>query len=163
MARAVQTAIDSLNFFVESRNVGNIFTVISTATLGGVSPDQINTQQKGAMFFITLASISVNTATLGIAINAKDVSANAYFPYARVSLDGLAVGASLQYIAMLYVGSSSTAVGSGTGIAVAPAGNTQILPMPVPAVFQITSTLTITTTASQSGSISYSLDYEKIM
>lgn len=163
MARAVQTAIDSLNFFVESRNVGNIFNVTSTATLGAVSPDQFNTQQVGAMFFITLASVTVNSVTLGIAINAKDISASTYFPYARVSLDGLTASSSLGYVAMLYVGAVSTAIGNGAAMSLTPVGNIQILAMPVPPVFQITSTLTITTTASMSGSVSYRIDYEKVM
>lgn len=163
MGRAVQTAIDSLNFFVESRSVGNLLNAVSTATLGLVSSDQINTAQKGAMFFITIASVTVNTVTLGIAINAKDLATNIYYPYARVSLDGLTASSSLEYTAMLYVGAASTAVGNGAAMAFNPAGNIQILPMPVPPVFQITSTLTITTTASMSGSVSYAVDYEKVM
>lgn len=163
MARAVNTIIDSLNFFVESRNVGSVINVASTATLGAISADQNNTQQVGAMFFVTLASVSVNSATLGLAINAKDVSTGLYMPYARVSLDGLTVGSSLGYIAMLYVGAASTAIGNGSAMSLTPAGNLQILPMPVPPVFQITATLTITTSAAQSGSVSYRVDYEKVM
>jgi hypothetical protein len=163
MPRDISQVVDSLNFFIESQNVGNLINVTSTATLGAVSPDQTNTQQVGAMFFIALASVTVNTVTLGVAINAKDVSSGTYFPYARVSLDGLTASSSLGYIAMLYVGAASTAVGNGAAMSLAPAGNIQILPMPVPPVFQITSTLTITTTASQSGSVSYRVDYEKVM
>jgi hypothetical protein len=163
MARAINTIIDSLNFFVESRNVGNILNVVTTATGGASTGDIFNTQQVGAMFFITLASVSVNSVTLGLAILAKNVSTSTYFPYARVSLDGLTASSSLQYVAMLYIGAASTAVGNGSVMSLAPAGSTQILAVPVPPVFQITSSLTLTTTASMSGSTSYRVDYEKVM
>jgi hypothetical protein len=165
MARAIQTAVDSLNFFVESRNVGNLINVTSTATLGGNSGDLTNTNQQGALFFLTLASLSVNTATLGLSILAKNISASTYFPWARVSLDGLVNAASLQYMAMLYIGANITnvSVGPSANTSVAFSENMQIIPLPVPAVFQVATTLTITTTASMSGSISYRVDYEKIM
>ena len=39
MARDVSTIIDSLNFFVESRDFGNVFDIATTATGGAISAD----------------------------------------------------------------------------------------------------------------------------
>jgi hypothetical protein len=156
MARAVQTAIDSLNFFVESRNAGNI--IVGQSTAGALSPtslDQVNTDQHGAMFFITVSSISVNTATLALNINAKDVQSGTYFPYVRVSVDSVTNTGPSQELVLMYVG------------AVVQAGivnsNVQAIGMPVPGTFQVVASLTITTTASQTGSLTYSVDYGKVM
>lgn len=154
MARAVNTAIDSLNFFVESRNVGNISNVATTATGSFTSPDQANTQQRGGMFFITAASVTVNTATVQFSILAKDVSASVYFPYIKVSLDGLNQ-TTTQGIILLYVGAVPQA-----GI-VDPSVTT--IGMPLPNVFQVVTSLSITTTASMSGTVSYKVDYSKVM
>lgn len=154
MARDVSTPIDSLNFFIESRNVGNLFNVTTTATGGLSSADIFNTQQVGAMFFITVASITVNTATLRLNINAKDISAGTYFPYVAVSVDGISNTASLQYVGLLYVGAVSTSNVNA---------NVQLIPMPLPGAFQVVSSLTITTSASQTGSLSYRVDYAKVM
>lgn len=165
MARAVQTAVDSLNFFVESRNVGNILLATTTATSGITSADQINTDQQGALFFITMASVTVTGATLALNINAKNISTSTYFPWARVSLDGLTASSSLQYMAMLYVGAASTPVAFGTGApSVGFTENMTVIALPVPPVFQVVSSLTISnSTATMSGTASYRVDYEKVM
>ena len=164
MARAINTIIDSLNFFVESRNVGNIINVVTTATGGFNSGDLINTDQQGAMFFITLASVSVNSATLGISILAKDISASTYFPYARVSLDGLTASSSLQYTALFYVGATSTPGASGVGIAGSINGNVVNFGLPLPGTFEVVSSLTLgAVTATNSQSLSYKVDYAKVM
>jgi hypothetical protein len=164
MARAVQTAIDSLNFFVESRNAGNILNVTTTATGGATSADLINTAQRGAMFFITFASVTVTGATLALNINAKDVATSTYFPYCRVSIDGISVGASTQYTALFYVGATSTPGAVGSNIGSAMAGNVTNIGLPLPGTFQIVSSLTISnTTATMSGTVTYSVDYGKVM
>jgi len=156
MARSVNTVIDSLNFFVESRNVGNIFNVVTTATSGATSADIINTNQVGGMFFITFASVTVTGATLALTIQAKDVSASTYFPYVRISVDGVTAGGPLQNIALLYVGAvpQTTVVPS----------TVQTIGMPLPGVFNVVSSLTISnTTATMSGTASYRVDYAKVM
>lgn len=166
MARSVNTVIDSVNFFVESRNVGNIFNAVTTATGGLNSGDIQNTNQVGGMFFITLASISVNSATLNLSILAKDVSAGTYFPYVQVALSALAATSSLQYTALFYVGATSTPGSSGAQSAVfsgAVNGNVVNIGMPLPGTFEVVSSLTLTTTASQTGSLSYRVDYAKVM
>jgi hypothetical protein len=164
MARAVQTAIDSLNFFVESRNAGNIINVLATATGGATSVDLINTDQRGAMFFVTFASVTVTGATLALNFNAKDVQSGTYFPYARVSVDGVSVTASTQYMALFYVGATSTPGSNGTNIGGAAAGNATYVGLPMPGTFQVVSSLTISnTTATMTGTISYSVDYSKVM
>jgi hypothetical protein len=163
MSRAVQTAIDSLNFFVESRNAGNIINAVTTATGGANSGDLINTAQRGGMFFITVASISVNTATLLLSINAKDVASGTYFPYAQIQLGSLVPGASLQYSALFYVGATSTPGATGGGIVGTMSGNVANFGLPLPGTFQVVSSLAVTTTASQTGTLSYSVDYAKVM
>ena len=156
MARAVQTAIDSLNFFVESRNAGNILTVAATATGGATSADIVNTAQRGGMFFITLASVTVTACTLALNINAKDTQSGTYFPYLRVSCDGVSAGGPLQNMALVYVGAvTQTSVVNA---------NVQSVGMPLPGTFQVVSSLTISnTTATMSGTVSYSVDYSKVM
>jgi hypothetical protein len=164
MARDVSTIIDSLNFFVESRNVGNIINVVTTATGGANSGDLVNTDQLGGMFFITVASITVNSATLGLSILAKDVSASTYFPYARVSLDSLTASSSLQYMALFYVGAASTPGASGVGIAGSINGNVVNFGLPLPGTFQVVSSLTLgAVTATNSQTMSYKVDYAKVM
>ena len=150
MSRAVQTAIDSLNFFVESRNAGQVISVVTTGTGSFTSTDQTNTAQNGAMFFITLASVTVTSATVQFSINAKDVQTGIYFPYIKASVDGLS-GATPQGMVIVYPGASGTFVN---------AGNT-VVPMPLPNVFQVVTSLTITNTSS-TGTVSYTVDYSKV-
>jgi len=165
MSRAVQTAIDSLNFFVESRNAGNILNVVTTATGGATSADLINTDQRGGMFFITFASVTVTGATLALNINAKDVQSGTYYPYCRVSVDGVTAGVTAaQYIALFYVGAVSTPGSNGINIGAAMAGNVANIGLPLPGTFQVVSSLTISnTTATMSGTASYTVDYAKVM
>jgi len=165
MARSVQTAIDSLNFYVESRNAGNVLSVLATATGGATSADLINTDQRGGMFFITFASVTVTGATLALNVNAKDVQSGTYYPYCRVSVDGVTSGVTAaQYIALFYVGAVSTPGSSGINVGAAMAGNTTNIGLPLPGTFQIVSSLTISnTTATNSGTVSYTVDYGKVM
>lgn len=167
MARAVNTVIDSLNFFVESRNVGNIINVVTTATSGSDSGDLINTAQKGALFFITTASVSVNNADLSISVLAKNVSTSTYFPWTKMIIGGLTASASQQYMAMLYVGGSLgtvVSVGNSTLLSTSLAGSMEIFQMPVPAVFKVVASLSLgAVTATNSQTMSYRIDYEKIM
>ena len=165
MARAVQTAIDSLNFFVESRNAGNIINAVTTATGGVTSPDQINTAQHGALFFVAFASVTVTACTLALNINAKDPAAGTYYPWARVSIDAVSVLTTQNFMALMYIGAASTpAAINGSNMGVSFTENMQIIPLPVPPVFQVVSSLTISnTTATMSGTVSYTVDYSKVM
>jgi hypothetical protein len=155
MARSVNTIIDSVNFFVESRNAGNILKAVTTATGGLTSADLQNTQQVGGMFFVTFSSLTVNTATLALNINAKDISLGTYFPYLRVSVDGVTNTGPTQWLALLYVGAVTQTTVVNT--------NVQTVGMPLPGTFQVVSSLTITTSASQTGSLTYQVDYAKVM
>jgi hypothetical protein len=156
MSRAVQTAIDSLNFFVESRNAGNIISASATVSAAGTSPDQFNTAQRGAMFFVTIASVSVTSATVQLSINAKDPQSGVYFPYLKMSVDGLNA-TTTQGVIVLYVGAASAA-GLNTAI------SNQLITMPLPNVFQVVTSMTISsTTATNSGTASLSVDYSKVM
>ena len=108
------------------------------------------------MFFITFASVTVTGATLALTIQAKDVSTSTYFPYVRVSVDGVTNAGPLQNIALLYVGAVTQAT-------VVPS-TVQTIGMPLPGVFNIVSSLTISnTTATMSGTVSYRVDYGKVM
>ena len=151
MSRAVQTAIDSLNFFVESRNGGNIASVLTTATGSFTSSDQTNLAQNGGMFFVTIASVTVNTVTVQMSINAKDVQSGTYFPYIKASLDGLAPGTT-QGMMIVYPGATSTFINTENAVVSAP----------LPNVFQVVTSLTITTSASMSGTVGYTVDYGKL-
>ena len=167
MARAVNTIIDSVNFFVESRNVGNIINAVTTATGGADSGDLINTAQRGALFFITTASVTVNGADLTINILAKNVSASTYFPWAKMTISGLTATATNQFMALLYAGALGTTVSVGNATAVMTASLTEameIINMPVPAVFKVVTSLSLgAVTATNGQTMSYRVDYEKIM
>jgi hypothetical protein len=165
MARCVNTIIDSLNFFVESRNVGNIINVVTTATGGADSGDLVNTNQQGALFFITVASVTVQGADLTVNILAKNISASTYFPWAKMILNQLSAAASTQYMAMLYIGGSGTvvSVGNATVMTTSLAENMEIFPLPVPAVFKVVTSLSLGAVTATSGqTMSYRIDYEKI-
>jgi hypothetical protein len=154
MGRAVQTAIDSLNFFVESRNAGNIIISSATVSAGANSGDIANTQQVGAMFFVTIASVSVTSATIQLSILAKDVSTSTYFPYIKASVDGLSA-AGTQGMILLYVGAAS-----GTFLN----ASDTLVTLPLPNVFQVVTSMTISnTTATNSGTASMRVDYSKVM
>lgn len=154
MARAVNTIIDSLNFFVESRNVGNIILASATVSASALSSDQNNTLQQGAMFFVAIASVSVSSATVQLSILAKDVSTSTYFPYAKASVDGLSAGGA-QGMVIFYVGAAA-----GTFLN----ANDTLVNLPLPGVFQVQTSMTISgTTATNSGTASLRVDYAKVM
>lgn len=166
MARAVHTAIDSLNFFVESRNAGNIINVLTTATGGADSGDLVNTGQQGALFYITTASVTVNGADLTLNILAKNVSAGTYFPWAKMMITGISAAVSNQYMAMLYIGASGTpvSVGNSALLSTSLAQSMEIFPLPVPGVFKVVTSLSLGAVTATSGqTMSYRVDYDKIM
>jgi hypothetical protein len=165
MARAINTIIDSLNFFVESRNVGNIINALTTATSGVDSGDIFNTNQQGALFFITLASVTVNSGDLSINILAKNISASTYFPWAKMLISATA-SASTQYMAMMYIGASGTivSVGLSGNMVTSLGGNMEIFNLPVPPVFKVVTSLSLgVVTATNGQTMSYRVDYEKVM
>jgi hypothetical protein len=152
MGRAVQTAIDSLNFFVESRNAGQVISVVTTGTGSFTSADQFNTAQKGAMFFVTIASVTVSSVNVQFSMNAKDVVTGTYYPYITASL--ALTGATPQGMILMYVGASS--------LTFAQPGVQALINLPLPNVFQLVTSLSIGNT-SGSGTLSYSVDYSKVM
>jgi len=158
MARGIQTAVDSADFFVQhtagqdTRDSSLLVNLTATAT-GFVGGDQVNTIHKGVMLMVALASISINTATLAVNVNAKRGDGT-YFNIARLSLDGLTNGnANSQDIMVVYPG------------AVSPPnpGNVTAFGIPLPGKMQITTSLTITTSASQSGVVGYSVGQSKVV
>jgi hypothetical protein len=153
MARAVQTAIDSLNFFVESRNAGNIIPAVQTTAAGGAtSADQTNTAQRGAMFFIAGVSVTVNSGTINLNINAKDVVSGTYFPYLTIPV--IVTAGATQSVVVIYAGAVSGTFFNANDI---------LVNMPLPNVFQVITSLVVSTSASMSGTLTYSVDYSKVM
>lgn len=152
MSRAVQTAIDSLNFFVESRNAGQVISVVTTGTGSFTSADQFNTAQKGAMFFVTIASVTVSSVNVQFSMNAKDVVTGNYVPYLTASV--ALTNSTTTGVILMYVGAASLTF-------VNPAVQA-VINMPLPNVFQLVTSLSIGNT-SGSGTLSYSVDYSKVM
>jgi hypothetical protein len=154
MARAVQTAVDSLNFFVESRSAGSIIIASATVSGAATSADQQNSQQVGAMFFVNLTSVSVTSATIQMSINAKDPVAGTYFPYVKASIDGLSAG-NTNGMVIMYLGAASATFLNA---------DNALITMPVPYIFQVVTSMTISsTTATNSGTTSFTVDYTKVM
>lgn len=90
MAAGVNTLIDSLNFFVQSRDI-TVLTVTATATSTQTGSDQVNTLHKGAIFNVAFTTISA-TCTVRIAIQGRDDVAGVYYTIASLSLDGITTG-----------------------------------------------------------------------
>lgn len=155
MARAVNTVIDSLNFFVESRNAGNILISSATVSASALSADIQNTLQFGAMFFVAISSVSVSSATVQFVMNVKDVSTSVYYPYFKTSVDGLSAGAPGQMVMMYVAASAGAPFITGTN---------QLINLPVPGTFQVVTSMTISnTTATNTGTTTLRIDYAKVM
>jgi hypothetical protein len=148
MARNPHCLSDSVDLYVQHQDaVSNVIAVTATATTSLSSSDQINTVQKGAAFYVTVTSLTVNTATLGINVNGKDSVSGVYFPVGRVSVDGIV------YTAIIY---------PGIGTAGLPA-NAFAANGILPAVFQVQASLTLTTTAGMSGTLGVKMGMSKIL
>lgn len=143
MARAIQTQVDSADFFVQSRDsTSPVLTVTTTTTNNlGVSADQVNTLHKGVVLYLMITSLSV-ASTLGVSINGKEASTGAYIPVARVSLDSVPAGAG-NYAMSVYPGAVDT---GGTG-----ASGQHAVGVPLPAVFQV-----VASNAAGSGNATFS-------
>lgn len=161
--RAINTAIDEYGLYVEvqdlsllnlnatstNSNTPNIVyatnaVIVAQATATGsqASGDLVNTSHRGLQIYADFTGMSVNSATLGVNINAKDPVSGLYLNLTRISLDGIINGAGL-------LGGQF-----GPGLPV----NVQL-----PRVFQITATLTITTTASMTGTVNYTIGATKLL
>jgi hypothetical protein len=152
MARNPHCLSDSVEMYVQHQDASaNVISVTATATTSLTSSDQNNTVQRGAAFYVTITSLTVNTATIGINVNGKDAVSGVYFPVGRVSIDGVA--ATGAYTAIIYPGIGTTGLPTG---AVAANGI-------LPAVFQVQASLTLTTTAGMSGTLGVKMGMSKIL
>jgi len=152
MARNPVCLADRVEMYVQHQDSSaNILSATATAATSLTSSDQTNTVQKGAVFYVTVTSLTVNSATLGINVNGKDAVSGAYFPVGRVSIDG--VVASGLYTGIIY---------PGIGTAGLPA-NANAANGVLPATFQVQASLTITTTASMSGTLGVRMGMSKIL
>jgi hypothetical protein len=152
MARNPTCLADRLELYVQHQDAtSNLVSVTTTATTSLVSSDQQNTFQKGAVFYATFTSVTVNTATLAISVNGKDAVSGLYFPVGRVSIDGVA--ASGRYTGIIYPGIGTTGLPS----------NVSAVNGILPAVFQVQASLTITTSASMTGALGFTVGMSKIL
>jgi hypothetical protein len=152
MARNPTCLSDSVEMYVQHQDAtANIISVTATATTSLTSADQTNTFQKGAAFYVTVTSLTVNSATLGVNINGKDAVSGTYFPLARVSIDGIT--ATGRYTGIIYPGIGTTGLPTGANAA------NGILP----AVFQVQASLTLTTSAGMTGTLGVAMGMSKIL
>lgn len=165
MTRSLMTAIDRYNLYVASRDMtfdvlnatatnstsitattsNSILNISATATGSNSSQDLTNTVHKGLLLYITVGSLTVNTATLAVNVNGKDPFTGSYMQVGRVSLDGIAANGT--FVAQFYPGLS---------------GNQQASTV-VPPTYQVQASLTITTTASMSGTLTYKIGGAQIL
>ena len=92
MARSIQTAVDSADFFVQAQDALTAIIATQSATAGASSPqsaDISNRLHRGVAFYITVASVTVNTATLAVNLLGKNAVDGLYYQVGRVSLDGI--------------------------------------------------------------------------
>jgi hypothetical protein len=74
--------------------------------------------------------------------------------------------ASTQYMAMMYIGASGTivSVGLSGNMVTSLGGNMEIFNLPVPPVFKVVTSLSLgVVTATNGQTMSYRVDYEKVM
>jgi len=171
MARSVQTATDVADFFVGSLDlplttlavtVAVALNISATAGSTNNSLDQTNTLHKGAWFFLNVASISVNTATLAVQLNGKNPQGGGYITLARLSLDGITNGNANSPMPIgVYPGFTAPTQPAASGTN--PISGVQGFSIPLPKIFQVQASLTITTTASQTGIVSYSISQSRIL
>lgn len=166
---ATAAAVDQFNLYVGSQDINStvlsasvglnpvttatnsILNVVTTATGSNTSQNIPSGVQKGAAFYITIGSLTVNTATLGVNINAIDPLTGTAFPFIRASLDGLAANGTQTLV--VYPGINSTLA----------AATATLIDMPMPANWQLVASLTIATTASMSGTLSYKIGGSKLL
>lgn len=152
MARNPTCLSDSVEMYVQHQDVeSSLISVSATATADLTSSDITNTVQKGIALYITVASLTVNTCTIGININGKSAVTDTYFPVARVSVDGIT--ATGRYTGIVYPGIGTSGLPTGAN-----AANGII-----PATYQVQASLTLTTTASMSGTLGLRVDACKIL
>ena len=153
MARGIQTAVDSADFFVQARDVTTaLINVVATATQTLNSPDQVNTLHKGVVLFLNVVSVAATT-TVGLNIQGKDPISGNYVTIGRVSLDGQATNAVGANMIEVYPGISAVAsLGGQNG------GINGVLP----ATWRVQAS--ITATASQGGAgISFSVGQSRVL
>jgi hypothetical protein len=154
MARNPTCLSDSVEMYVQHQDAtSNVIAATATVAASVVSADQTNTFQKGAVFYVQISSVSVNTATLAVNVNGKDAISGLYFPVARVSIDGMNVTTASAYTGIIYPGIGTTGLPANASAA------NGILP----AVFQVQATLSVTTSAGMSGTVSYRVGMSKIL
>ena len=173
MTRAISTAVDQFNLYVANQDINSaVLNATATATLGtitstatnsvlnvsatatGTNTSQVigNTNQNGLNLFLTISSISVNTATLAVVINAIDPLTGSAFPCVRVSVDGVSNTGPTTQLIQIFPGISATLA----------ATNTVQVNNVLPATFNITASMTVVTTAAQTGTLSYKIGGSKL-
>lgn len=155
MARSIQTAVDSADFFVQAQDITTaLLSITATATSTQNSADQTNRLHKGAVLFINVVSVAATT-TVALNVQAKDPVSGNYVTIGRVSLDGQATNAVGTQALEIYPGISAQA---SLGTANTPGGINAALPQ----TWRVQAS--ITATASQGGAgVSFSVSASKIL
>jgi len=155
MARSLQTAVDSTDFFVESRDITTaLLNISATATGSNNSADQVNTLHKGVALFINITSIAA-TATIGINVQGKDPVSGNYVTLTRISLDAQAtLAATSTSMFEVYPGLTTSVP--------ATVGTNGALNLALPKTWRVQAS--ITATASQGGAnVGYSISQSRIL
>lgn len=152
MARNVVTQVDSADFFVQAQDAAAAVLATLTATSGTTSPqgaDTTNRLHRGVAFYITVASVTVNTATLALNLLGKNLVDGGYYVVGRVSLDGIVTTGN--YGVVFYPGTPFGGGGPSAGF------NFSEGPGVLTPVFAVQASLTVGTTASMTGTIAYAI------
>jgi hypothetical protein len=152
MARNVNTAVDSADFFVENRDVA-IQTIVATATSTQTGADQKNTLQRGVILNPVFSTIAA-TCTVRFTVQGKDDISGLFYTVTSLSLDGITTGNVNTIMAgaplVIHPNAPATPV-TGTGVAAV-----------LPAKFRVITS--ITATASQGGAlVSLSVNASKVV
>ena len=148
MARGVNTLVDELDFYMETRDIaGSVLTIVSTATqtVNGVTVQQTGA---GAIFYINPNPI-LATCTARYNLIANDPVSGRVFVLASLSLDGLAVTTTGNGFQILYVTPQAATGINGTGATV----TTFVQPLPRNLRVQASITVASSATGAYSGTV----------
>jgi hypothetical protein len=132
MARGVNTPVDELDFYLDTRDIsGPVLNVTATSTQTVNGADLQNTGP-GAVFYVSFVSV-VATATVRVNLQAKDPVSSLYFTIASLSVDGISVTTTGNPLQALYV---------MPGAATAPTNGT-LVQLPMPRTFRVQASITV--------------------
>lgn len=140
MARGVNTLVDDLDFYVETRDSASAALTITATASTSIAGATLQNTGPGGIFYVTFTSIG-STCTCRLSWQGKDPVSGLFYTFASLSLDGLSVTNTVGGQAMNTVYITGNAVSLGYT-------NVTMFQFPMPRVFRVYASITVNSTAS---------------